>query len=287
VNDTQPPSNSQPPKIYLVGSINQDHSWLNCCPTATTLPATEKSTGLPAVIAIPCRRWGCKWCGQRKAFTLACRVERATPTKFITVTSDAKLWTDPRECYDFTRRKVADFAKRIRQKVGSFEYLRVLETHKNGLPHYHFVARCPYIPQKWLSTAWAELTGSIIVHIKAVDKQTNVFRYILKYLCKQEYISWTNRRVSWSHDFFPKPAETPPRDNPYITRTRHHSHPCDFITFNYQRQKYVERRPGVWVIYVTSEIDHATWNQSLQPPPEKCQQKNLPSIDSMKSAPSS
>lgn len=274
--DTQPQASRQRPKTYLIGSIRTDRDWLNCCPTATTLPSTEKQTGLPAIIAIPCRRWGCRWCGQRKAFHLACRTEAAKPTKFITVTSDAKLWTNPRECYDFTRRKVADFAKRIRKNVGAFEYVRVLERHANGLPHYHFVARCPYIPQKWLSAQWAELTGSIIVDIRTVDKRTNVFRYILKYLCKQEYIPWTDRRVSWSKQFFPPKDTIDLRPNPYDVKKRVKCHPTAYAQRHYFGRQLEERRPGVWVVITPDMQTEIATITSVQQKEMTCRQSDLP-----------
>src|SRR6266436_9544748 len=188
----------QEPKTYLVGNLEQLHHELKCCPYSTSLLCTELATGLDAVIAIPCKRWGCKWCGQRNAFKLAIKVDEAKPTKFITLTINPKCYENPREAYDKTRRKISDLAKAVRVHAGEFEYIRVLEVTKKGWPHYHLVARCGFIKQKWLSDAWASSTGAPIVDIRAIKKTDNVFKYMLKYLCKQEYIPWTNRRVCWS-----------------------------------------------------------------------------------------
>lgn len=235
-------------KTYLVGSTQHNRVQLNCCPTASTLTAKELETGRDAILMIPCRRWGCKYCGQRKAFQLACRCEVAKPDRFITLTVDPKHWATPRDAYDGTRRKLSDFAKEIRKLRGRFEYLRVLEVTKKGWPHYHFLAHCDYIPQSTLSKIWASLTGAVIVDVRRVEQKTNVFRYVLKYLCKQAYVPWTSRRVSWSKNFFPKPEEKEARQNPFINRTRNILHPADVMANRYAGQTIVELRPGVWVV---------------------------------------
>lgn len=235
-------------KTFLVGKLDQTREILQCCPTASTMVATELETGLDSVIAIPCRRWGCRWCGQRKAFQLACKCELAKPERFITLTINPKLWVTPRDAYDGTRRKLSDFAKEVRKLRGTFEYLRVLEVTKAGWPHYHFLAKCPYIPQATLSKIWASLTGAVIVDVRRVENHSNVFRYVLKYLCKQTYVPWTSRRVSWSRNFFPKPEDKTARQNPFINRRRVIQHPSEVISVRYEGETIKERRPGVWVV---------------------------------------
>jgi hypothetical protein len=166
----------------------------------------------------------------------------------ITLTIDPKLWVTPRDAYDGTRRKLSDFAKAIRKIRGRFEYLRVLEVTKKGWPHYHFLAKCDYIPQATISKVWAELTGAVIVDVRRVEQKTNVFRYVLKYLCKQAYVPWTNRRVSWSKDFFIKPDKPEPRQNPFVNRVRSILHPASVLESRYAGETIIERRPGVWVV---------------------------------------
>jgi hypothetical protein len=243
------PQNDKAPKTYLIGSVEQVHFQLRCCPHASSLTCRELETGLPAIIAIPCRRWGCKFCGQRKAFQLAIRCELAKPTRLITLTIDPKRWITPKDAYDGTRRKVADFAKNLRKRLHGFEYFRVLEATKKGWPHYHFVARCSYIPQAEVSRVWAEMTGAPIVDIRAINQNTNVFKYILKYLCKQQHVPWTNRRVAWSKSFFPKPEEHEHRQNPYINRSRNWRHPADVMNKHHFGWTAEERKPGVWVLH--------------------------------------
>jgi len=252
-NSTNAGDGVEAPKTYLVGKLAQTREILECCPTASTMVATELETALDSIIAIPCRRWGCRWCGQRKAFQLACKCELAKPERFITLTIDPKRWESPREAYDGTRRKLSDFAKEIRKIRGGFEYLRVLEVTKAGWPHYHFLAKCPYIPQATLSKIWASLTGAVIVDVRRVENQKNVFRYVLKYLCKQTYIPWTSRRVSWSRNFFPKPEDKTGRQNPFINRRRVIQHPSEVLSTRYEGETIIERRPGVWVVERVSD----------------------------------
>jgi len=137
---------------------------------------------------------------------MARNVERAAPNRFVTLTTDAKLWEDGRAAFDGVRRKLPDFTKAIRKKIGKFEYVRVLELHKNGMPHWHLLVRSAYIPQKTISEVWASLTGSVIVDVRKACKGKHAARYVMKYMTKCKSIPWTNRRVSWSKGFFlPQP----------------------------------------------------------------------------------
>lgn len=194
---------------FLVGR-NNDYINKNIggCPYATTLVADSALFGWPILIAIACRRWGCSHCGRVRTAQLANNVAQAQPNRFITLTTDAKLWIDPRAAFDGVRRKLPDFTKAIRKKCGSFEYVRILELHKNGMPHWHLLARSPYIPQQLLSETWARFTGSVIVDVRAIDKYFHAVKYITKYLSKCKYIHWTTRRISWSKDFFPPRPKT-------------------------------------------------------------------------------
>ena len=247
-NSSNRPQSNTEPKIFVVGTLSHTEKFLRCCPHASTWTCIEKETGKKAVIAIPCRRWACKWCGPKKSFHLALRCEAAQPTKLITVTTWTKNYLGPRDAYDRTRRKIADFAKRVRKEAGEFEYLRVLERHKNGFPHYHFVARCPYIKQSLLAAVWENLTGNFVVDVRAINKGMNVFKYTMKYLCKQEYVPWTTRRAAWSRNFFPKPPNTEERYNPFGDGRRDTKHPADYLTHCHQGEPVRETRPGVYIL---------------------------------------
>lgn len=200
------------------------------------------------VVAIPCKRWGCSWCGQTNALRLAAKVAAAEPTKLITLTINPQLFITPRDAFNATRRKVSDLSKLIRKHHGDFEYLRILEVTKKGWPHYHLVAKCPYVPQSWLSQQWAALTGAKIVDIRKIKKHDNVYHYVMKYLCKQGYIEWTNRRVCWSKSFFPKPDEKEKFRSPYFAKTVIAKHPADVLQSKYFGRTVVREKPHLYVI---------------------------------------
>lgn len=247
-NSTASPAEAQEPKVFLIGTVQDNEKWVRCCPHSGTLVRREEIGSPWEIFSLPCKRWGCRWCGPKRSFHFALRIEAAKPTKFITLTVDPKHWLNPQIAYDKTRRKLADFAKLLRKKLGAFEYFRVLEATKAGWPHYHLLARCKYIPQKELSRIWAELTGAVIVDVRAVDKGTNVFKYVLKYLCKQQHIPWTDRRVSWTRSFFPN-AEKPPKDQrKFHNWTRKADHPAAVITERFCGQIAREVKPGIWMI---------------------------------------
>lgn len=205
--DSQPVSTR-----YLIGSTDATQKLGDPCPNAQTLIAWSHVVKRVVLCILQCNRWGCRNCGPRKAKRLAYRIERAEPNKLITLTVNPRCYATPREAYDKTRRQLAELSKVVKKQIGSFEYLRVLETTKSGWPHYHLMARCPYIPQKTLSTIWANLTNAPIVDIRQIKRIDNVFAYVVKYLCKQTYIPWTNRRTSWSRHFFQNEPPFEPED---------------------------------------------------------------------------
>lgn len=88
------------------------------------------------------------------------------------------------------------------RREGSVEYLRVLEVTKKGWPHYHLLVRSPYLAHRLVRDTWAALTGATICDVRAVKKADNVYWYLVKYLGKQLYCDFTDRRVSQTAKFF-------------------------------------------------------------------------------------
>jgi len=174
------------------------------CPFGSTLRAYSLTLDCEIIMLLACKRWGCDHCGVVRAADLSRRIVAAKPNKFITLTVANNLFESPRAAYDETRRRLPKWSTKVRKHVGSFEYCRVLEMTAAGYPHYHLLARCGYIPQHLLSTMWAGLTGSPIVDIRQIRHGQNSVNYVCKYLRKQAYCTFTNRRVSWTKGFFPK-----------------------------------------------------------------------------------
>lgn len=247
-HSTEPDASPKEPKRFLIGTYSETRSACGYCPNAMTHVRRERRGGPWEIRALRCNQWQCPYCGQRRAFQLAIRCEQAEPTKFITLTIQPKFFQTPREAYDQTRRKVSDFAKVLRLGGRTFEYLKVLEATKKGWPHYHLIARTPYVPQKLLSVEWAKLTGAPIVDVRAVKKKEGVFKYVLKYLCKQAYIPWTNRRVSWSRDFFPTKEPTEPIDLSGFNSRVEYQHPSTYLANHFNGRQATEIRPGLWAI---------------------------------------
>ena len=188
---------------FLIGTLKARESFFDTCPSAKCIVGYSTTLSQWCVIQIRCKRWGCRHCGERKMTHYGWKCLAAKPNKLITLTVANRLWDTPRLAFDGTKGKIAQLATRLRRKYEEFEYFKVLEVTKIGWPHYHLIARSPYIPQREISGAWSELTGAPIVDVRKIKKSQDVYFYVVKYLGKQKYIPWTNRRCSWSKNFFP------------------------------------------------------------------------------------
>jgi len=134
------------------------------------------------------------------------RTAEAKPNRFITLTTANHKTQTPRQVWLFARRQVPELIRWIRKHRGPCEYVRVLEEHKSGYPHFHLIVRGPYIGQTALSDQWCKLTKAFIVDIQKINPEDNVAQYIAKYLTKQMSKTFTDRRVTASKGFFnPKP----------------------------------------------------------------------------------
>jgi len=249
MDDTQEPDLRQDYREpFLLLSLADHPRCFQTCPYATTIRAWSDHFQSTLLIALTCKRWGCRYCGQRKSSELAARVAAAKPNKLITLTVNPKAYERPREAYEDTRRKLSELAKVMRRETGSFEYLRVLEVTKKGWPHYHLVARSPYIKQAWISSVWNDLTGAPVVDIRAIKRKDHVASYVMKYLCKQTYIPWTNRRVSWSKSFFPK--TDPPEKGKWKLGTKHwlDEHPEVVIHSDFLGSVFTKVAADAWIV---------------------------------------
>lgn len=194
----------QETRQHLVGGYTALADWMKCCPRSKTLEAWSQTLNAWVIIGITCKNWGCPICGRKKLAHYARRVMAAQPNRLITLTVNPRMHNDPRAAYDATRRSIPKLSERLRKGYTEFEFFRVLEATKKGWPHYHLITRCPYIPQQEISDHWKKLTGAPIVDVRKMDKTTNAYWYVVKYLGKQLKIPWTDRRASWTKGFFAK-----------------------------------------------------------------------------------
>jgi hypothetical protein len=174
------------------------------CPRGMTLIAFSTTLDSQVLIGTRCGTFACPCCGPRKQAKMAILTELACPNRLITLTIRPSCYKDPRDAYDQTRRQLSQLSKGLRLVLKEFEYLRVLEATKAGWPHYHLVARCPFIKQTVLSKMWQKLTNAPIVDVRRIDQAQGVFNYVMKYLAKQVEVPWTKRRISWTRNFFQK-----------------------------------------------------------------------------------
>lgn len=242
------PADQPQPLPFLVGSIADNLTHIDTCPFAGSITCWSTTHNRHLLIALPCKRWGCRWCGPRRAKRLAYRVEEAAPNRLITLTINPKVHIDPRAAYDATRRQLSDFAKGVRKVIGEFEYVRILEVTKQGWPHYHLMARCEYISQRVISDIWAKLTAAPIVDIRKIQKTDKVFWYVVKYLCKQTAVPWTNRRVSWSGKFFPKPEEKTDEKWKLASKFRTMQHPTTVAANSFPGEQLRQITSNAWAV---------------------------------------
>lgn len=133
-----------------------------------------------------CRSWNCEDCRPRRLSKLRRLAASGSPTTLITLTINPARFHDMDEAAQALVhgwRMVLQRAKRegIAQQV---QYLAVFEETKAGTPHLHILARCPYIPQRWLSDRMREYCDSPIVDIRKIWNRRHASRYVAKYVSK-------------------------------------------------------------------------------------------------------
>lgn len=191
IHELEPPSQQQNDRLLITPNASID-AWMNTCPKARTIEGWSTRLNAWVIIANCCKQWGCPICGRQKIQHYARLVADAQANRLITLTVNPARYDSPRAAYDHTRRRIPILSARLRRTYGEFEFFRILEVTKKGWPHYHLIARSPYIPQTELSQLWNELTGAPIVDVRKLDRRTNAYWYVTKYLAKQKYIPWTN-----------------------------------------------------------------------------------------------
>lgn len=247
------PNRQDVEKTFLLGSLPQLRQALNGCQSATSLTGFSEELKAFVVIQIRCKRWGCRHCGERKINHYAHKVASANPNRFITLTVANRLYESPREAYDKTRRALPQLTVKTRRKFGEFEYFRVLETTKKGWPHYHLVARSKYIPHQFIKGAWFNLTGASIVDVRQIKKNEHIYRYVMKYLAKQSYVPWTDRRISWTRNFFPEQKFEKGKYLQMRAKEFWHEDPAEWIWKNARHKKLVEYSQDCWALLSEKE----------------------------------
>jgi hypothetical protein len=182
------------------------------CPDATAATARHINTEDLAFFLPGCKRWKCPVCGPERKAELCRRLVDACPDRFLTLTCKYEPHETPREVYDRTRRLIPKLFAKLNKGRRKAEYFRMLELHKSGYPHYHFLIRGPFWPRDEVKLVWERLTGSFIVNIQGIKpNDRSRHRYAIKYVTKAieaEAITnrpWTASRNFWKKDEFETP----------------------------------------------------------------------------------
>lgn len=191
----------QYPRLIEVRGQTADE--LNTCPWATSVIEQNKATGTYRLRGVTCKRWNCPPCSRAKIRDLAQWIKLAAPTKLLTLTVDPKLHKNPEAAWLATAVRVPELIRALRTRYGEVEYLRVVEETKHGWPHYHLMVRSSYLPQPVIVVLWKKMTGAEIVDIRQIHGFFNSITYLVKYLSKLHHVSWTERHVTYSRNFFP------------------------------------------------------------------------------------
>jgi hypothetical protein len=234
------------------------------CPHALTMELQDRISGYHHFFETSCKRWSCPVCGPAKTWRLCRQIESAKPNRFVTLTTCHAGDRTPRQVWDSVRRQISELAKLLRRRYGAFEYVRVLEEHKSGYPHFHLVCRSPYIPQAELSRHWAHLAGAFIVDIRKVDPRRKVARYIAKYLGKQVENAITDRRVSFSRSFLPPREPKPESQAEWHFATRHSMSLPECLKWEIPHASGEIVNP--WHVVATEFADHPDGNFVAQNP---------------------
>lgn len=72
------------------------------------------------------------------------------------------------------------FIKRLKKMYPDIKFLYVLEKHKSGLYHVHFVCNLPFIPQPTLLRLWAYGLVRIVKLYKSISAGSYLAKYITK-----------------------------------------------------------------------------------------------------------
>jgi len=156
-----------------------------------------------------CRSWTCEECAPRRRAQLMAKAAAGEPTRFITLTINPRVGTDPDDRLRILANAWRNTVKRMRRLLPKepINYLCVVEATKAGEPHLHILFRGPYINQRWLSDAMSELADSPIVDIRRIRSRKEVIAYVAKYVTKEPHHFGTSKRY-WSTSGWEPPVDT-------------------------------------------------------------------------------
>jgi len=168
------------------------------------------------VLACRCRSWKCKSCGPQRRRTVRDEILSGAPNVFLTLTWNGRRNEPPAAARAIMGRAWKHLVARIRRRWPGreFEYFAVVEQTKRGYPHFHIAIRGSFMPQRWLSDAWADLVGAPVVDIRAPRSREGLASYLAKYLAKDPQKLGSGKRYWCSQGYRRRDASGRPADRP-------------------------------------------------------------------------
>ena len=217
------------------------------CVNSASVTAYDRFTRQPTYFASRCRKYSCEFCGPIERFILAKRITKAEPNRLITLT--CRHEDGPLIQYDRMKKLFQRFVADIRKKQ-PFEFMKVLELCKDGYPHFHLLARTPFIEQSTVSELWYRHTKADIVDIRKCHGRS--IGYVTKYITKaftqhEEWKSMSVRqRIGTSHKFY---KDTEVQAQQYISFEHCREHPWTYVPEHFGTTLTLERiRKGTYAI---------------------------------------
>jgi len=161
-----------------------------------------------------CRSWGCEYCAPERRNRLMAQAAGGAPTRFLTLTVNPRIGTDPEDRLRLLAAAWRNTVKRLRRRYPGqpIEYLAVVEETKAGEPHLHILLRSPYIEQRYISACMAEMIQSPIVDIRKIRNAREVVTYVAKYITKAPAQFGTSKRYWSSQGYEVKSEEQQERE---------------------------------------------------------------------------
>jgi hypothetical protein len=178
--------------------------------------AVKYGTDWGIAVSLPCRSWTCSNCAPRRKRQLIRDACDGHPNRFITLTCRPRPDISPVAAARDLAHAWRLIVKRAKRQWhwAKLEYLAVFERTKAGNPHLHILARCGFIPQRWLSAQMDGLTGAPNVDIRRVAYGRGLARYLAKYLGKDPQRFGTLKRY-WSTQAWSQAPADDPASNPW------------------------------------------------------------------------
>jgi hypothetical protein len=156
---------------------------------------------------IACKRWQCPYCGPRKVKNLKRRIYKGNiaqlnqkkgfrPSRYgcklltLTVPGEAyRACKSPEDALQDASKAFHKLTRALKKKYGEYMYLRIVEPHKDGFPHFHILLVGDAIAPKEILESIRELwtfkygMGNIDIQIIKKGFKAGV-KYITKYITK-------------------------------------------------------------------------------------------------------